>query len=101
MVHDPLDTGVKIRPAPGEWEGPVDLAVTNRTGETLTCVLFEDDTCPALPGFPGTFEPGERWEVLDVNCTVVDVSCTTEEMTAADMPLRGWAWFVQPPLEEL
>jgi hypothetical protein len=102
-LSDPLDTGLKVNPEPGEWEGPVDLSIINRSGQDITCTLFEDEHCPKLHDsvpFPDVLAAGDRWDVLEVTCASVDIACRHVDELPTRIPLRSWGWFVQPALDD-
>lgn len=96
-------TGILASPAPGEWTGPVDLRVRNKTGGTIVCEAWETDDCPSIASFIadiGAIPDGEEVEIDDVECTYLDVSCRVEGDDSGGLPLRVWGWSVTPPIEE-
>jgi hypothetical protein len=101
--NDPDQTGLLVSPTPGDYEGPIDLAVRNRTGASVTCAAFETDHCPSLATFFAELAPladGESASLTEVTCAYVDISCTTPEQTPEEPPLRAWGWAINPPVEE-
>jgi hypothetical protein len=100
---DPESTGLRITPEPGDWIGPIDLIITNATGEALFCEVNEDADCPSVfddATALAAMAPGDTWRADEVTCTNVDIACLFEGATEADLPIRAWAWFVEPPIEE-
>lgn len=101
--NDPLETGLRLSPIPGETEGPVDLRVENATGLTLACVVHELDVCPSLGDVVDELTeltPEERWEVTEVTCAALDVACWPDPIDPTEAPLRAWGWSIVPPDEE-
>lgn len=103
-LDDTTRTGVRIGPKAGTHEGPVDLVVVNRTGSPLRCEAWQDEGCPTERALPldglEQLEPGDRWEVQEVECAVVDVACMPADGGLDALPVRTWAWQIVPPLEE-
>lgn len=98
---DPEATGLRISPGPGDYLGPVDLIITNTTGVDLECEINEDAGCAAVFDAPLlTLPAGERWRADEVLCVNVDIACLPAGSTSVDLPVRAWAWFVRPPVEE-
>jgi hypothetical protein len=96
-------TGILASPAPGEWTGPVDLRVRNKTGGGISCEAWETDNCPSIASFIAdlaAIPDGEEVEIDNVACTYLDVSCRVEGDESSDLPLRVWGWSVTPPKEE-
>jgi hypothetical protein len=99
--NDPLGTGLRLAPTPGEVEGPAVLRAANLTGGALECVVHELDVCPTL-GFDvldelGLLDVDEVWRVEGVTCAALDVACWPEPADTTTPPLRAWGWSIVPP----
>lgn len=101
--NDPDQTGILVSPTPGDYEGPIDLVVRNRTGGTISCVGFETDHCPSQVDFLqglASVPDGEAVTAEQVECAYVDIVCTESGWVPSVPPLRSWGWAVNPPIEE-
>jgi hypothetical protein len=99
--NDPLGTGLRLAPTPGEVEGPVVMRAANVTEEALVCVVHELDVCPTLGGSVldalARLDVDEVWRVEEVSCATLDVACWPESADATEPPLRAWGWSIVPP----
>lgn len=92
------ETGIRISPSVEHVLAPARLLVQNTRNETVICEVFEDPMCDALPFVDEleVLEPGETWNLLDVECALVDIACLPADADDRTLPYRTWSWFVQP-----
>jgi hypothetical protein len=98
---DPLGTGLRLAPTPGEVEGPVVMRAANGTGLDLSCVVHELDVCPTLGADLldelAWLDVDEVWRVENVSCATLDVACWPDPVDDTTPPLRAWGWSIVPP----
>lgn len=100
LPKDPARTGVFLSPPVDHVIAPSRLLVVNRSGLDLRCEIYEDTQyCPSLGEAWDpliTLEAGERFELFDVDCLVVDIACLPADADDQTPPVRTWTWFIEP-----
>lgn len=97
---DPNDTGLKIYPAPGFHEGPIDVEIINDSEAAVECQVYQRSACEDNDGDDfldeGEFrlEVGEAADYGVVVCLAVDINCDFEDATDEDLPVRVWTWTI-------
>ena len=69
---------VWVSPAPGAYDGPVDLVVGNRSRDSLACELVEHEACTDLAPYETPLEsidPGACVDMLNIRCATATIAC--------------------------